>query len=223
MPVLYSYCIPHDTGAAPNPFWGVCTLVICKPLIRRNAQKDDWIVGTGSKHFGFENKVVFAMEVTRNKLTMKDYDEYCKNNLPQKIPNWRGKNYKERVGDCIYDFSVEPVRIRKSVHNEGNQLTDLSGKYALLSDHFYYFGDKPIEIHPDLLPIIRQGQGYRSTSNNPYYNQFVEWILTKTFAKNKIYSEPKNRHKFMLDEDYISKCAARDREQDEKDGEITDK
>jgi hypothetical protein len=27
MPVnLYSYCILYDNGAAPNPFWNVCTV-----------------------------------------------------------------------------------------------------------------------------------------------------------------------------------------------------
>lgn len=35
MPTLYTYCIPYDDGAAPNPYWGICTLVICKPVIRR--------------------------------------------------------------------------------------------------------------------------------------------------------------------------------------------
>ena len=43
MTKLYSYCLPYDDGAAPNPFWGTCTLVICKPAIRRTARVGDWI------------------------------------------------------------------------------------------------------------------------------------------------------------------------------------
>ncbi|WP_395051688.1 hypothetical protein [Flavobacterium sp.] len=39
MPKLFLYCIPFDDGAAPSPFWGVCTLNICKPVIRKNAKK----------------------------------------------------------------------------------------------------------------------------------------------------------------------------------------
>jgi hypothetical protein len=23
MPKLYTYCIPYDDGAAPNPYWGI--------------------------------------------------------------------------------------------------------------------------------------------------------------------------------------------------------
>ncbi len=38
---LYTYCIPYDDGAAPNPFWGQCTLVICKPRIRKVARPGD--------------------------------------------------------------------------------------------------------------------------------------------------------------------------------------
>lgn len=49
---LFSYCIPVDDGAAPNPFWGVCTLTICKSKIRRVAEIGDWVVGVGSVNVG---------------------------------------------------------------------------------------------------------------------------------------------------------------------------
>lgn len=221
MPRLFSYCIPFDNGAAPNPFWGVCTVNICKPVIRRNAKKGDWVVGTGSTQFGFENKVVYAMEITET-LTMQQYDTYCKAELPKKILNWRGKSYKERVGDCIYDFSVDPPKILKSVHNEGNRQRDLGGQFSLLLDHFYYFGDKPELLPDDLLPIVRQGQGYKSTANQSYFHDFVDWILTQVKAKNKVYSEPNDRHLFTLDSDHICVCAVRDKQQDDLDEELAD-
>ncbi|MBC6697349.1 Nmad2 family putative nucleotide modification protein [Hymenobacter puniceus] len=47
---LYSYVLRFDTGDAPNPYGGVCTLAVCKPAIRRTAQIGDWILGTGSKN-----------------------------------------------------------------------------------------------------------------------------------------------------------------------------
>lgn len=61
---LYSYCIPVDDGAAPNPFWGTCTLTICKPKIRRVAQVGDWIVGVGSVNVGgddYSGKLVVCL------------------------------------------------------------------------------------------------------------------------------------------------------------------
>lgn len=140
MPTLYSYCISFDAGSAPNPFWGTCTLAICKPVIRRTARVGDWIVGTGSMEYGFANKVVYAMEVTQV-LSMQEYDTFCKEHLTQKLPNFKGRSYKERVGDCIYDFSETPPTIRKGVHDERNRKRDLVGYNVLLSDHYYYFGD----------------------------------------------------------------------------------
>jgi hypothetical protein len=56
--VLHSYVVARDYGFAPNPFFGVCTLATCKPLIRRIAHIGDWIVGTGSKKRKREKRIV---------------------------------------------------------------------------------------------------------------------------------------------------------------------
>ena len=221
MKKLYSYCIPVDDGAAPNPFWDICTLVICKPVIRRTAQKGDWIVATGSTQYGFENKVVYAMEVT-DKMTLKDYDNFCKTELPKKIPNWRGTSYKDRVGDCIYDYSTEIPRIRKSVHNETNRERDLGGQFALLSDNFYYFGNNPVQLPDYLLDIVRQGQGHKSTSNTPYFELFLDWISSFQKYRNKVNAEPHLKDLFVLDSDYESKCSTRHKQQDDEDEQLGD-
>jgi hypothetical protein len=47
---LYSYCLRYDNGAAPIPFWGICTLVIYEPAIQRTAKVADWIEGYWSIH-----------------------------------------------------------------------------------------------------------------------------------------------------------------------------
>jgi hypothetical protein len=64
-PNLYSYCILQDNGSAPNPFWGTCTLAICKPKIRKSAEVGDWLAGTGSSKNGFQNQLVYAMKVKK--------------------------------------------------------------------------------------------------------------------------------------------------------------
>jgi len=184
MPRLFSYCIPCDDGSAPNPFWGVCTLNICKPKIRRVANIGDWVVGTGSVEFGFKNKVVYAMEITQ-KLTMQEYDNYCKEQVPNKIPNWHSKKYEEKMGDCIYDFSVDPPKIVESNHYEHNREGDLGGRFTLLSDHFYYFGDKPEPLPEHLLSIVNQHPAHKSTANQDYFHDFVDWILTQEKAKTR--------------------------------------
>lgn len=204
---LYTYCIPFDDGAAPNPFWGICTLVICKPVIRRVAKIGDWIVGTGSKNSPIGDKskhVVYAMKVT-NKMTLEEYDEFCQKHCPNKIPDWDNEDYRRRLGDCLYDFSSKPPIMRKGVHNENNLERDLGGEYALLSSHFYYFGDSPIELTQDLLPIIKEGRAHRSKSNNSYRESFVSWIKGQRLEPNVLHGNPQLR--IFENNEVISKCA----------------
>ena len=178
-PKLFSYCLPFDDGAAPNPFWGQCTLAICKPAIRRKARIGDWIVGTGSKHSPIGNiagQVVYAMRVT-GKMTMRGYDQFTSSELPNKIPQMDHTDRRRWCGDSIYDFSTFPPSLRPSVHQtEEDQKRDVSGRFVLLSDHFFYFGDQPIALPEALLGIVKQGQSHRSDENDKYFDDFVRWI-----------------------------------------------
>ena len=58
---LFSYVVASDSGFAPNPFWGVCTLATCKPAIRRTARVGDWVAGLSPRASG--NRLVYAMRV----------------------------------------------------------------------------------------------------------------------------------------------------------------
>jgi hypothetical protein len=215
---LYSYCLRYDDGAAPNPYWGTCTLAICKPAIRRTAQVGDWVVGLGSANSPIgdvSDCVVYAMQVTQ-KLTMKEYDEYCKTSLPKKIPNWRSRDFRLRMGDCIYDFStgIRPG-LRWSVHTEHNRKRDLSGKFALLSKNYYYFGDKPVPLPETLHGIVHDTQGHKSNQNEPYVQTFVDWIENLGYSKNKINGKPQYEAQLSKDADLQSTCSVRDLEDDE--------
>ena len=68
---LYSYIVASDTGLAPNPFFGVCTLAYCKPRIRRTASEGDYVVGIGPKCDG--NPIVYAMRITEPPLSFPEY------------------------------------------------------------------------------------------------------------------------------------------------------
>ncbi|MBM3324815.1 MAG: hypothetical protein FJY66_04025, partial [Calditrichaeota bacterium] len=150
VPVLFTYRMTHDTGFAPNPYRGLCTLVTCKPEIRKTATVGDWIVGIGStaaKCTAVRDRLIFAMKVSR-KLTLRECDAFTSRSLRGKIPDMRSRNPKKRVGDSIFDFSTNPPKPRRSRHygNEEALRKDLKSKFALLSDHFFYFGDHAISI-----------------------------------------------------------------------------
>jgi hypothetical protein len=186
---LFTYSIPVDDGAAPNPFWGYCTLTICKPRIRSVAQEGDWVVGIGSIRRGFENYVVYAMKVTKV-IPLPLYEDFVKQNCPEKIPDINHPDIRRRVGDCIYDYSSGTPKIRKSVHDESNRDTDLGGKNSLVSNDFYYFGNKPIPLPQKLLSITHPTQGHKSTANNPYVSEFETWIRGLPYTVGGLYGQP---------------------------------
>ena len=189
---LYTYCIPYDDGAAPNPFWGICTLAICKPAIRRTAKIGDWIVGTGSRRSrigDISKKVVYIMRVT-HKMSMAEYDVWTHRHCAKKIPVWKTGDLRRKVGDSIYDFSASVTQQRRGVHDKGNIPIDLGGKNVLLSKHFYYFGDSPIELPMNLLPIVHRTQGHRVRLNQPYITVFEKWVDSLGLKINKLYGQP---------------------------------
>lgn len=222
MTKIYSYILRIDDGAAPNPFGQLCTLTICKPVIRRNANIGDWVIGTGSKNtklkdgktYDFSGSIVYAMKIT-DKKTMKEYDEFCKNKLTSKIPKWKTKTWELRVGDCIYDYSENNnITLRKGVHNEGNRQRDLDGLNSLLSDHFYYFGVEARPLPIKLKELVKKNQGHKKIEKVELIREFEKWI--SQFEKNKIYAAPQMSWLFdkEISEDKMLACAKDKREKE---------
>jgi hypothetical protein len=169
-PLLYTYTIPIDDGAAPNPFRGLCSLAICKPGIRRTARKGDWVAGLGSRTApggDLSGRLVYAMRV-EEVLSLEEYDRRAPADWPHRIPNVRSPDLSERLGDCIYDYSRGGPSLRRGVHGRENQKTDLGGMNVLISRDFYYFGSRAIPLPDDLLPICHQTQGHKSKANAVY-------------------------------------------------------
>jgi hypothetical protein len=204
MPELFNYVVRYDDGSAPNPYWGTCTLVICKPAIRRKAKVGDWIVGLGSKanptKVDYGGKIVYVMKVTR-KMTMRDYDKYTNERLHNKIPvmpapgaklRRDSREWRLRLGDSIYDFSREGITKRPGVHKQENRITDMNGKYVLLSTEFVYFGDQAIDLPKSLRGILHKNQGHRSRLNADHVHAFLSWWKTnrRKFAGKRVRGVP---------------------------------
>ena len=97
---IYSYVVRYDSGFAPNPFYGYCTLATCKPPIRRAANIGDWVVGSGSNDRSIRRggRMVYAMRVTE----VITFDEYSEDpRFEPKKPYRRGSR-KQSCGDNIY-------------------------------------------------------------------------------------------------------------------------
>ncbi|MCC5651038.1 hypothetical protein LC609_14570 [Nostoc sp. XA013] len=218
---LFSYCLRFDSGAAPNPFWELCTLAICKPDIRRVTNIGDWVLGFGSTQLPIGDRdisdcIVYAMQVT-DKMTLQEYDKFCRVHSPHKIPKWDSEIFEYRVGDCIYDYSQgeQPV-LRPSVHDNTNRKGDLRGISVLISQHFYYFGDKPIDLPASLDGLkLNSRKGYRWKPNQPYVDIFVTWINNLGYTPNQLHGQPQLKKEYTLERD-VSSCRPRRDRQDDK-------
>jgi len=181
---LFSYVVARDYGFAPNPFFGVCTLATCKPIIRRVAAVGDWVIGTGTSKRNRDGFLVFAMRIT---CTM-SFNEYWNNErFRRKKPNLRGSK-KQAFGDNIYfKNGPEDWHQQDSHHsyqdgnpNPFNISNDTQTDRILLSSDFTYWGGSG----PTLPEIIRNyngcdicaGRGHKSRFPAPLVDQFIAWF-----------------------------------------------
>jgi len=142
---LHSYVVARDYGFAPNPFFGVCTLATCKPVIRRVAAIGDWVIGTGSKTNEREKIIVYAMRVTEA-MTFQEY--WADPRFQRKKPSLRGSK-KQAFGDNIYSRNPATGRwcqtnshhsLNDGAPNPANIKTDTGTNRILVSEDFVYFG-----------------------------------------------------------------------------------
>jgi hypothetical protein len=172
---IFRYIVPVDDGAAPNPYGGVCTLAICKPNIRKIAKVGDWLIGLKNP----TKELIYCMKIT-DVMSMQEYDKYTKEKLPIKIPDTDNKDITFHMGDSVYDFSKEEIFLRKSVHSRCTKQMDLDGKNVLLSNHFYYFGDKAIKLEKKFTEDIDTSIDF------DYLESFLLDELLFYFNKNNI-------------------------------------
>lgn len=174
---LYSYILVHDSGFAPNPFWGTCTLATCKPKIRLTAQKGDWIVGLSRKAEG--NRIIYAMEV-EDVLSVAAY--FNDQRFENKKPDYSKRLAIYRRGDNIYKpLPIGDFEQLKSQHTinpnmaEYHKRRDLGGMNVLISQKYSYFGQKMVEL-PKKFQIIISGRGHKCRFSPEVIHDFCEFI-----------------------------------------------
>ncbi|MDP2905603.1 MAG: hypothetical protein Q8O22_04810 [Candidatus Omnitrophota bacterium] len=169
---IYSYVVKHDTGFAPNAFWGYCTLACCKPKIRKLATVGDWVVGTGSVENIGNDKLIYAMKITE-KLSFEQYsrDKRFQNKIP-------AKGLMEERGDNIfYKGENSGYILRKSLHNtEEQKRTDLSADSVLVADWYFYFGKNGCLIPAEFRAVIKKGPAHKCNFDQNFSSRFIKWL-----------------------------------------------
>jgi len=149
-PCVYRYVVNWDAGTAPNPFGGWCTLAICKPRIRKAAERGDWIIGFRKRR---NDHVVYVMEV-EGSLSFAEY--------------WGDKRFSNRrpgrtqFPDNLYrpNGAGGFEQIANRVHGPECAKGDLGGQRVLISRRFWYFGEESPPIPTELAHLVHSTQGH---------------------------------------------------------------
>lgn len=181
---LFSYVVRWDYGFAPNPFYGFCTLATCKPDIRKRAQVNDWIVGTGSSENHLAGHLVYAMQVTETL----SFDKYWRDRrFGEKRPNLHGSRM-QAYGDNIYHRGRDGGWRQENSHhsladgtaNTLNVEHDTKTDRILVSDSFTYWGAVGPEIPPQFRDWdgvdICAGRGLKCRFPEALVSAFVAWV-----------------------------------------------
>lgn len=167
------YIMVSDTGFAPNPFHGFCTLALCTPNhMRARLVKDDWIIGCFRS--GKPPLVVYVMQIEK----VLRLDEYYRNpRYACKKPSNTG--CQNRVGDNIYylDSGVKQQDPMAKFHQDmANQKKDWRGDRVFIAPRFTYFGNSAISLPEKFHDCLPKTQGIKYLfDNNSLYRDFVDW------------------------------------------------
>jgi hypothetical protein len=179
---VHSYIITNDTGFAPNPFWGFCTLANCKPVIRRTAHIGEWVVGLSPKSTG--HKLIYVMRIDE-KLTYHQY--FTDPRFADKKPDLASSKVLKKCGDNIYEpLANGEFRQLHSAHshqngseNPKNKDRDLRGKNVLVSRTFHYFGRDGLTL-PEALHPLKTSRGHKNKFSPELVDTFLSFIAKKT-------------------------------------------
>lgn len=205
---LFSYVVRYDSGFAPNPFYGFCTLATCKPLIRKTANIGDWVVGTASAGAPVNRggHLVYAMRVDET-VTTEDYwnDPRFEDKKPNQYSSWKAAS-----GDNIYFPSAGGNWGQlHSYHSteDGAQRSDHTARDTgvpriLVSQNFVYFGGEGPKLPARFLEggemnLMRARRNYQREQDEEVISSFEDWLssLDQSGFRGKPWDWVKRRNK----------------------------
>jgi hypothetical protein len=169
---LYTYVMQHDTGLAPNPFWGICTLAVCTPNHQGSrATRGDWIAGVSDKRHGY--KLIYMMEVDE-RIRMDDY--FHDERFATKKPILDG-TAQQRCGDNFYslDAAGQWTQHPNLYHDRACLAQDTKHPWVFVGRRFWYLGLKAVDIPAAFMPMFG-GRGARVNHPPELVASFKAWV-----------------------------------------------
>ena len=170
---LCTYLIANDTGLAPNPYHGWCSLAVCTPNHQGARLTDgDWIAGFLTKARGY--KLVYVLQIEQ-RLHLNKY--FRDPRFAAKRPNLRG-DWRARCGDNFYSQDREGhwKQHRNRFHiGEAHLKKDTRRPYVFVGRRFWYFGREALDPPPQL-GRLWGGRGIRVNHDPVLVEQLLQWV-----------------------------------------------
>lgn len=193
---ICTYTMTSDTGFAPNPFYGYCTLAACTPNhMHALLDKGDYIAGFFTDRAS--PYLVYWLKVDE----VLGYDEYFHDpRFKRKRPNLSG-TWLSRCGDNIYCHDKSGKWAQKdTLYHKEKDLFDKDTRYAVvyIGRKFSYFGanaySKNNRLPKDCLGALKKGKGikYAEGKTHPYYTKYLSWLNSKPLGRH---GNPRDRDK----------------------------
>jgi len=177
------YIMKHDTGFAPNPFHGVCTLAACPPnhmKYRPLLSPGDVIAGVFRS--GQSPRLVYSMEI-ENELGLDSY--YRDPRFQCKKPRIHG-DWRARAGDNIYYrngkghwLQDENAGFHKKGEEDDEWRKDVCGNRVYMGRRFVYLGENAVLLPRKLWTYLPPSQGISYLKADSYkrdYEHCRSWI-----------------------------------------------
>lgn len=201
---LLKYVMTSDSGLAPNPFFGVCSLALCTPNhMNADLLPGDWIVGHSSK--ATDHRLVYAMQLTK----VLDMDEYF-SQFPEKHPDPYG-SIEQKYGDNMY-FRDDGrwLRLPSAEHNSVESFRQDQGRRVYLAegeDRFWYFGAAnpmpTLRDFADQFPWLILGrQGFEYIHDAERIQAFTKRL--SSLEQSGLLGKPRNQEAIATDRHLIS-------------------
>ncbi|WP_405243736.1 Nmad2 family putative nucleotide modification protein [Lentisalinibacter salinarum] len=165
-----------DSGFAPNPYYGYCTLAACTPNhMRANLVPGDIIAGVESDSLIRRRRQLLGPDTTEARCLIYylpiaevlDLDSYFRDpRFTRKKPEPGSRSFARRTGDNVY-FEDGRRGLRSlpgnSHDNPEQRHQDIRGNRVYISakDEFFYFGDAEVPLPQPFERYLPKGHGIR--------------------------------------------------------------
>jgi hypothetical protein len=177
---IWRYVLAKDSGMAPCAQDGMLSLTCCKPMIRKNADLGDWVIGFVPK--GIRRGHVAWVGRVSEVIPLGEYE--------RRFSGRRDAIYRSAYSAGGGHETLIPLR--DDYHsNQQDRARDHSGRNALLFNPYWYWGGFGIPAPEEIADLAHYYVGQSAKNSSPEKIARLE-AWARSVADPGIHGEPRN-------------------------------